>query len=325
MFGDARSAGVGTRPQGSFPVLLHELYKYLQDTNVLDGLCAFQSGDAQVSVRRTGSSAPGSAGARLVSGNYFDVLGTRAAVGRTLAPFDDSPSAPPVTVISFRFWKDRLNGDPSVVGSTIDLNGVPVAIVGVAAPEFYGDRLQPDPPSFWLPISADRQLDPQRSVADDPDRYWLYLMGRLPSDVSPEQAQSRLTAALQSWILTRDGSNVSAERRQVVSNSRVELNPGRSGVTHMQRNYSQTLGLLLGISAAVLLITCANLANLLLARGAARRRRTLGPARIGSQPGTTGATVDYREPYAGSCRRRACASCCVSRDQAARLACVQGC
>ena len=167
--GGREESGVGTRPQGSFGADSHELYKHLQDSNVLEGLCAFQSADAEVSVRRTGSSAPGSAGARLVSGNYFDVPGTRAAVGRTLAPFDDSPSAPPVTVVSFRFWKDRLNGDPSTVGSTIDLNGVPVAIVGVAAPGFYGDRLQPDPPGFWLPISADRQLAPQRGVVDDPE------------------------------------------------------------------------------------------------------------------------------------------------------------
>ena len=284
MLGDARSSGVGTRPRGSFPVYSHELYQHLRDTNVLDGLCAFQSADAQVSVRRMGSSAAGTAGARLVSGNYFEVLGTHAVVGRTIVPLDDSPSAPVVSVVSFRYWKRTLDGDPSVVGSTLDLNGVPVTIVGVAAPEFYGDRLQPDPPSFWIPISADRQLDPQRNLVDDPDEYWLYLMGRLTANASATEKQARLTVALQSWLLARDGSSVSAERRREISNSRVELNPGRSGVTRMQRNYSQTLRLLFGISAAVLLITCANLANLLLARGTARRversvRLALGASR----------------------------------------------
>jgi hypothetical protein len=123
-----------------------------------------------VSVRRPGAGAARPAAARLVSGNYFEVLGVNAALGRTIASFDDSASAAPVSVVSFRYWKDTLNGDPSSVGSTVDLNGVPVTIVGVAAPGFYGDRLQPDPPSFWLPISADRQLNPQRKLVDDPTR-----------------------------------------------------------------------------------------------------------------------------------------------------------
>ncbi|HMF76549.1 MAG TPA: hypothetical protein VK604_12880 [Bryobacteraceae bacterium] len=147
-------------------------------------------------------------------------------------------------------------------------------IVGVAPPEFYGETLEPDPPGLWLPISADRQLNRKRALLDNPEMHWLYLMGRLAPNVSAVQAQLRLTAALRNWLLSREGPAISAGQRQNVLRSYVELTPGGSGIVHMQRAYSLTLRLLLGISIAVLLITCANIANLLLARGTARVAET---------------------------------------------------
>jgi predicted permease len=277
VLGPAHGSGSGSGiPQdGSFSLYSYDLYKHLQDTKVFDGLCAVQSTtQTGVSVRRAGWSEPQLAQARLVSGNYFDVLGVNAAMGRAIMPSDDSASAAPVAVVSFRYWKDRLGGDSSVIGSNIEIGGVSFTVVGVAPPQFYGETLRPDPPGLWLPISADRQLNHTRALVDNPDEHWLYLIGRLAPNVSAAQAEARLRGTLRNWLLTREGSGISAEQRARISRSHVELTPGGSGIVHMQRAYSLTLRLLLGISIAVLLITCANVANLLLARGTARTAET---------------------------------------------------
>jgi hypothetical protein len=93
------------------------------------------------------------------------MLGVNAALGRTLIPDDDSPSAPLVAVVSYPYWRDKLNADESVVGSTLELNRFRVTIVGVAPPGFYGETFRSDPPSFWLPISAERHLNPDGLLA----------------------------------------------------------------------------------------------------------------------------------------------------------------
>ncbi|MBV9224868.1 MAG: ABC transporter permease [Acidobacteriaceae bacterium] len=277
VLGPARGSGsgVGIPRDGSFSLYSYDLYQHLRETNVFAGLCAVQSTtQTDTSVRRPGWSESQLAQARLVSGNYFEVLGVRAALGRALTSSDDSPSVSPVAVVSFRYWKTRLGADPSVLGSRMSVGRTSFTIIGVAPPEFYGETLTPDPPDFWLPLSADRFLNGERALLDQPEVHWLYLIGRLAPSVSVAQAQSRLKTALQNWLLIHEGSDLSAERRGRIARSHVELTPGGSGIVHMQRAYSLTLRLLLGLSMAVLLITCANVANLLLARGAARTADT---------------------------------------------------
>ena len=272
MLGHARSSGVGMGMLGqSLDVYSVDLYNHLVNTNVFDALGAVQSGAERIAVRRQGSDAAQPASAKLVSGNYFDVLGVRAAAGRTLVAADDTAPANPVAVVSFAYWRSALNEDPSVIGEALDMNGVPVTVVGVAESTFYGETLQADPPNFWIPISASLALDPQRNLVHEPDLYWLYLLGRLQPEVSTPQAESRLTLALQNWLRARRGGNLSEETAARISRSRIELTAADSGVPHMRRGYAPTLRVLLGITIAVLLIACANIGALLLARGIARR------------------------------------------------------
>jgi predicted permease len=271
LLGDAHGSGVGIGQTGSYALFSNDLYHHLSRADFFDGLVAFQSEDDRISVSRDPWSPAQPAVAKLVSGNYFDVLGVRAAIGRALAPLDDAPSASPVAVVSFRYWRETLNEDPSAIGGTVTINGVPVEIVGIAPREFYGETIQPDPPSFWLPMEAARRLKPESNLLDEPDSHWLYLIGRLKSNVAAPQAEARLTRTLQNWLLDRAGSMPSSARRKAIADSRIELTPAAGGVPRMQRDYSRSLWLLFGISLAVILIACANIAGLLLARGMGRR------------------------------------------------------
>ena len=145
----------GTQNGGSFVLYSYALYENLRDhTPEFSELAAFEPWTSDLGVRRNGSAAEPYKG-EFVSGNYFNTLGVRAFVGRLLAPSDDSPSAPRVAVMNYRTWQQRFGLDPSVIGATLNIDGVPCAIAGVTPAGFYGDTLQSDPPDLWLPLAAD--------------------------------------------------------------------------------------------------------------------------------------------------------------------------
>jgi macrolide transport system ATP-binding/permease protein len=257
----------GTQNDGSFVLYSYPLFEDLRDhTPEFSDLAAFRSSLSDLSVRRHGDSAAAEPyKGEYVSGNYFTMFGIRAFTGRLLLPTDDIPGAPPVAVMSYHTWQTRFGGDPSVVGAALTVNVAPYIVVGVAPPEFYGDTLRSDPPDFWLPLAA------------DPDRWLysagvecLYLIGQLRMEVARERVQARLTTELQQWLNSHP--EVIPERdRKDIAKQHVHLTPARSGVEKVQTDYSAGLRLLVTIAALVLLIACANIANLLLARGAADR------------------------------------------------------
>ena len=261
---------MGTQNAGSFVLYSYPLYEELRDrTPEFTELAAFESHLSNLSVRRHGGSAVEPYKGEYVSGNYFKMFGVRAFAGRLLTPPDDSPGVPRVAVMSYHTWQQHFGLDPSAIGSTYNINGVPCTIAGVTPPGFYGDTLRGDPPDFWLALAAN---DEDRWLFS-PEFEWLYVIGRLRPGVAPKHVQSRLTGELQQWLNAH--REVIPERdRSDIPKQHVHLTPAPSGVDQMQTDYAAGLRLLVTIATLVLLIACANVANLLLARGSANRSQT---------------------------------------------------
>jgi predicted permease len=265
----------GTQNGGSFVLYSYPLYEDLRDhTTEFSELAAFTPFLTDLSVRRNHvSSAAEPYNGEFVSGNYFTMFGVRAIAGRALTASDDKPGALPTAVINYHTWQRQFGSDPSVIGSTFTINTVPYTVVGVAPPAFYGDTLRSDSPDFWLPLATELLLNRQNSRLDLARLEWLYLIGRLKPGAEPAQVQAGLTVRLQRWLNSRP--EVIPERdRGDIAMQHIRLTPAGRGVDRMQTDYALGLRLLITLTGLVLLIACANVANLLLARGVANRLQT---------------------------------------------------
>lgn len=257
--------------QDSFTLFSYPLYQEIRDhTPEFSEIAAFRSHVPMLSVRRSGSDAFAEPfRTQFVSGNYFSMFGVRAFAGRTLAPADNEPSAPTVAVLSYRTWQVRFAADPAVIGSRIVVDRQPVTVIGIAAPSFFGERLGGDPAEFWVPLAAEPKLMPIGSHLNDADDYWLYAIGRLQPGGSSVGAQERLKSEIQEWITARP--RMSGYRLEELQRMAFTLTPASGGIQSLQVDYAEPLRFLTVVSAFVLLIACANIANLLLARGTASR------------------------------------------------------
>ncbi len=214
--------------------------------------------------------------AQVVSGNYHEALGVPMVAGRALRPADDQPSAPPVVVISHSYWQRRFSGDPAAIGKTITINNVVAEIIGVTTARFPGTLQVGEVQDLTLPLSTYPLLEPEDTDAREPWSWWLRIMGRLAPGATFEQARLSLAGAHHASIkdtLDRDNSDPAAQANEPPENNvRLMAASGAQGLIEARREYSQSLGILSALAGLVLLVACANVANLLLARGAARQR-----------------------------------------------------
>jgi predicted permease len=258
---------------GDFDLFSYDLYRQFQDnTPEFEQLAAFQSGHSTMNVR-VGNATAKSERTEYVSGNYFSTFGLGAYAGRLLQRSDDVPGAAPIAVLSYAAWQSVHAGDRNIVGSTFFIQSHPVTIVGIAPPGFFGDRIDADPPALWIPLNAEPVIDGQTSLLKQADSNWLYVLGRVKPGVAPGSLQAKLSNTLRQWLSTREfyttnGGNTLIPKQHVV------LSPAGGGIQNLQQETGNGLHLLIGISALVLLVACANIANLLLAKGTARRAET---------------------------------------------------
>jgi predicted permease len=204
----------------------------------------------------------------VVSGGYFTGLGVPALLGRTLTEDDDRANAEPAAVISYDFWQRRFGGDPAIVGKVVYLSDTPFTIVGVISPEFYGTVDVGERLDFSVPLALFPQTQPQDdNPLSDPRNWWLFVMGRMKPGTSREQAQGELNLAYQQHAA--DLQKLYKDQRDM---PRLEFLSGSQGVFQARRRFSQPLRLLMIIAVLVLAVACLNIANLLLARAASRRK-----------------------------------------------------
>lgn len=261
-------------------------YRFFRaNTPTFEELAAFQvgEGNAELGVRRAGSAAPVQArNGRYVSGNFFRTFGISAARGRVLTAADDRQGAAPVAVMSFRAWQEKYGADPSVVGASFDINGTVFTVIGVAPQGFFGVvAANWGVPDFWLPLAQEPLIAGRSTRLNDPRAAWLDLIGRVRPGTNVKALEARLQGELHNWLASHV-PDMNPREKAAWQKQSLHLTPGGSGVSLMRARYRSSLWLLLLAAVCVLLVGCANVANLLLARGLKDRQQTAVRAALGA-------------------------------------------
>jgi macrolide transport system ATP-binding/permease protein len=274
----------GTRDSGDYTLFSTNTYLELKkNAPEFEELAAMQAGFGYrpITARRDGpQNVARSAMGEFVSGNYFRTFGLRPTAGRVLSDADDVSGAPFVAVMSYETWQHDYAGDASIIGSTFWVNTKAVTVVGVAPEGFYGDRLLSTPPDFYLPIES-MPVIANIAYVHEPDTNWLYVVGRVKLGTSMVSLQEKLSGLLRG-LFASSPLYTGAAGKLSLAKAHIVLTPGGAGIQAMQEQYASHLRLLLWIAGAVLLIACANIANLLLVRGMGRRAEMSLRAALGA-------------------------------------------
>ena len=275
LFGNGKDQGVTIGfPDSSTDLFSYPFYRKVeQRSDLFSGVAGLMSITWTVHGFVNASSAIEKMQVQLVTGSYFPVLSVNATLGRVLTQADDQiPGGHPVAVVSYAWWQRRLGADRSAIGKTVTIDNIPYTIVGVAPKEFFGTTVG-TAPDLWVPLAMEKQLPPMHFDGRTDDGFQeLNLIARLRDDVSAEQASAATNLLFKQWLGGVESKLPIEKKQQNIQNAKIELTPASRGLSSLREQFSLSLKVLMGVVALVLLIASANVANLLLAHGAARSR-----------------------------------------------------